>query len=193
MVLSGDGEIGCLPDTGNIRQSTMPLFQLDAKCLAGGLIRSAVSCLPESRKNFGMDLLRQVKKFFRGLHPDAFERHLGLAIHYEDPLRSSILSRGVLEQIDFLEVREFRRRLFDEVEQLDDLTRMLWVDLRHNLPADMLMKVDRMSMLHSLEVRVPFLDHQLGGYAFRLPGSVKITWKDRQMDTERSRKRAVTG
>ncbi|MGI6454469.1 MAG: asparagine synthase (glutamine-hydrolyzing) [bacterium] len=152
-------------------------FNWMPNALQEALIRSAVSCLPESRKNFGMDLLRQVKKFFRGLHPDAFERHLGLAIHYEDPLRSSILSRGVLEQIDFLEVREFRRRLFDEVEQLDDLTRMLWVDLRHNLPADMLMKVDRMSMLHSLEVRVPFLDHQLVEYAFRLPGSVKLRGK----------------
>jgi asparagine synthetase B (glutamine-hydrolysing) len=40
----------------------------------------------------------------------------------------------------------------------DDINRMLYADVKESLPGDMLKKVDAMSMLNSLEVRVPFLD-----------------------------------
>jgi len=141
------------------------------------LSQSLVSRIPESRSGYWMDWLRQGKKFFRGIHPDAFERHLSWAIHFEDELRSSLLTPEARAAMDFDAPRRFRRQLFDELPGADDLTRMLWVDLRHGLPADMLTKVDRMSMLHSLEVRVPFLDHALVEYAFSLPGEVKLRGK----------------
>jgi asparagine synthase (glutamine-hydrolysing) len=42
------------------------------------------------------------------------------------------------------------------------------------LPNDMLTKVDSMSMANSLEVRVPFLDHEIVDFAMNLPDSFKI-------------------
>ena len=57
---------------------------------------------------------------------------------------------------------------------LDALSRLQDLDLRTNLPGDILTKVDRMSMAHSLEARVPLLDHPLVEFACRLPADLRL-------------------
>ena len=58
---------------------------------------------------------------------------------------------------------------------LDDrVARALWMDLFFYLPNDMLIKVDRMSMAHGLEVRVPFLDLELVRRIVSLPSALKL-------------------
>ena len=59
-------------------------------------------------------------------------------------------------------------------EGLDFLAAVLYVDTRFLLPGDFLVKVDRMSMASSLEVRCPFLDHHLLEFAATVPSSLKL-------------------
>lgn len=51
---------------------------------------------------------------------------------------------------------------------------MLYVDATYYLPSDMLVKADRMSMAHGLEVRVPYLDHPLAELAASIPPELKL-------------------
>ena len=53
------------------------------------------------------------------------------------------------------------------------LERMLYTDAKFWLPDDLLLKMDKVSMAHSLEARIPFLDHKLVELAWRLAGRMK--------------------
>jgi len=56
----------------------------------------------------------------------------------------------------------------------DDLAPYLTFDQKYYLPDDILVKSDRMSMAHSVEVRPPYLDHRIVEFAATLPASLKI-------------------
>jgi asparagine synthase (glutamine-hydrolysing) len=63
---------------------------------------------------------------------------------------------------------------YDRAPADDHLSRLLYLETKTTLPADMLTKVDRMSMAASLEVRVPLLDHLFVEWATRLPATWKV-------------------
>jgi asparagine synthase (glutamine-hydrolysing) len=56
----------------------------------------------------------------------------------------------------------------------DPLSLIQYIDMKTYLPGDILTKVDRASMAHSLEVRVPILDHEFLGWASGLPPSLRL-------------------
>lgn len=68
----------------------------------------------------------------------------------------------------------FLRRHFAINHNPDVTTRVQYVDIKTYLPEDILVKVDRMSMAHSLEVRAPLLDHKLIEFAGTLSSSLKL-------------------
>lgn len=60
-------------------------------------------------------------------------------------------------------------------QKVDPINGRLMTDRESFLPGDLLPKVDRMSMAHSLEVRVPFLDNEVADFVLPLPGKLKAT------------------
>jgi asparagine synthase (glutamine-hydrolysing) len=71
--------------------------------------------------------------------------------------------------------------LLSEIPAGKGLDRWLWFDQRNYLPDDILTKVDRMSMAHSLEVRPPFLDHRIAEFAATLPVDLKMRGSQRKV------------
>lgn len=65
------------------------------------------------------------------------------------------------------------RAAFRETDGQTRMDRIMHVDFQTYLPDDLLVKVDRASMAHSLEVRSPFLDHELAQFAARIPSKYK--------------------
>lgn len=73
--------------------------------------------------------------------------------------------------------RRWAAELFDDSLPADPLLAMLQADTTVWLPDDMLTKVDRASMAHSLEVRVPLLSHRFVDWAATVPASLKLRGK----------------
>ena len=63
---------------------------------------------------------------------------------------------------------------YNQCDGKDHLSRILYTDMKTYLPGDILVKVDRMSMANSLEVRAPILDYKLMEFACTLPSNLKF-------------------
>jgi asparagine synthase (glutamine-hydrolysing) len=77
-------------------------------------------------------------------------------------------------QVNTTDPREMLRSHLDFIPERDPLTRRMHLDIKSYLPGDILTKVDRTSMMTSLEVRVPILDHKLVEFAATIPSALKI-------------------
>lgn len=85
-----------------------------------------------------------------------------------------ILSHEILNLCETYEASDHITRYYRQANGPDHLSRILYTDLKMYLPGDILVKVDRMSMANSLEVRSPLLDHKLIEFAARIPSNLKM-------------------
>ncbi len=70
--------------------------------------------------------------------------------------------------------RDQMQELSERFSNLDALSQMMWTDFNSYLPDDILVKVDRMSMAHGLEVRSPFLDQDVIESVLKMPIDLKL-------------------
>lgn len=71
-------------------------------------------------------------------------------------------------------VKSITKRIYDEVPGDDDVTKMQYLDLNLWMPGDILLKADKMSMAHSIELRVPFLDKEVMELAKNIPSKYRV-------------------
>jgi len=136
------------------------------------LVRPLVERLPDSRH--GNHWRGRAKRFLRTMDLDFDDRYLELISAFGAGARHELLSPAFREQVALDEPRDHFRSYAELVESSDPLHRALFLDLKLYLPGDLLTLTDRISMAHSLEVRVPFLDHELLEYAATIPPELKL-------------------
>ena len=90
-----------------------------------------------------------------------------------DPALRASLARGPLAALDGGEARRTLERALGGLDA-PALPTTLYLDAKLGLVDDMLHYFDRASMAHSLEVRVPFLDHHVVEFCARIPASLKV-------------------
>ena len=75
---------------------------------------------------------------------------------------------------DQYQTSDYFSEFFKPCNYTDDFYKLMYFNLKISLPDDMLAKVDRMSMAHSLEARVPFLDHRLVEFLAKVNKKIKL-------------------
>ncbi len=80
----------------------------------------------------------------------------------------------LLKDIPATEPSRLTAEYYDRCQGQDDVTRMQYLDINRWMVGDILLKADRMSMAHSLELRVPFLDKEVFRVASRIPVKHRI-------------------
>lgn len=131
----------------------------------------AASQLPDDRRKVGP--LFKLKQFLAGARLNACDAHAWWRM---------LLRRDTLQELVAPEAWDDTfnpfapfQRAWDEAPALNSLDRMLYMDYKTWLADDILVKVDRASMAHGLEVRSPFLDHRLVEFCAGLPHHLKLS------------------
>jgi len=88
--------------------------------------------------------------------------------------RRRLYAPEVADRVDFDLVDGLGRRHFEALSGAEPLDRVLYQDLMMYLPDDILALSDRVGMHHSLELRVPFIDHKVVEYCATIPSALKI-------------------
>lgn len=88
--------------------------------------------------------------------------------------RQMLYSPELKSQLNDFDAGAWKQGLMARPTVADERERMLYADMSTYLPDDCLFKVDRMSMAHGLEVRVPLLDRQVVEFAARIPFELKM-------------------
>ncbi len=156
VVLSGEGSDELFGGY-NIYKSPYalaPMYKIPKPVRRG--LSKAFSKLPMSFKG---------KNYIIRAGQDLEERYIGNAYIFRTKEVYKILKNPKKKHTP----QSITKPLYDKVRDKDDITKMQYIDINTWLWGDILNKADTMSMAHSLEVRVPFLDREVAKVAFSVP------------------------
>lgn len=136
-----------------------------------GLFRPISDALPHSTRG---------KNYLFNISLDSAGRYIDSISHFNAPRKRRLYSTESRRKMNgsFLRGEKLYREIAGKVVNDDPIERLLYLDSKTYLPADILTKVDRMSMATSLETRAPLLDHKLIDYVSRIPSGLKLNGRD---------------
>lgn len=102
---------------------------------------------------------------------DLDERFIGNAYMFSEKERKALLKI----KTNAPDAMEITKPFYDKVRDQDQVTQMQYLDLHLWMTGDILLKADKMSMAHSLELRVPFLDKEVMALAEKIPAKHRVT------------------
>jgi asparagine synthase (glutamine-hydrolysing) len=129
-----------------------------------GLLRNIAAVMPEGAKG---------RNFLRHFSLSGAERYLDAVSFFHRDEKRQLFQPEIAEQIRSDDIWRESAAMLKSVNG-NWLSSLQYFDLKRYLPLDILTKVDRMSMAHSLEARVPLLDHKLVEFAGRIPPELKL-------------------
>lgn len=118
--------------------------------------------------------LRNAKKFARSAGQDFEDRYLGFGTYFTDERKTALYSDSLRPLMKDFDAYRHHRAYFEKCRNAAPLNRLLYVDFKTFMPALNLDTTDRTSMAANLEVRVPFLNHEIVSLAERIPAGLKI-------------------
>ena len=128
-----------------------------------GVIRPAVNRLPVNHRKLSFDF--KAKRFAHGAEFSAGRAHFAWREVIGEADKASIarLPEGLTPSHRLFE------DAYNECISPHDLQKLLHIDRSYHLPDDLMVKNDRMTMMHSIEARVPFCDRDLVAFLARVP------------------------
>lgn len=142
------------------------------------VIAPIISQLPESKTRRGVlqyaPTINHLKRFIRASNLPSDHRYFSYVSILDEKRRKDLYSSDVQDEIDFSWVNNHLTSYYNSENARNPLDRVFYQDTKTYLPEDILAVTDRMSMHHSLEVRVPFLDHKLMEFCATIPAEMKI-------------------
>ena len=136
-----------------------------------GVIAPALGLLPASDANFSISF--RLRKFLAGFSGPERYRHLLWLGSFDRPRRAKLFRPEVWKALEAANEFESAEHWLREAAAASPMNRLLYLYLRTYLMDEVLVKVDRASMRHALEVRAPFLDHRLVDFVQSLPYRLK--------------------
>jgi asparagine synthase (glutamine-hydrolysing) len=147
-------------------------YRRTPRLLREGLVGPVVRRLPVSRDNLSFDF--RAKRFVGGAHHPVGERHQRWMGSFAAEERSALLSGHMHGQLEANGRHDPTAEVLSDSGLRDPLNQVLLMDMRLYLENDILVKLDRASMMASLEGRVPLLNNDFVEYATRLPLDLKL-------------------
>jgi asparagine synthase (glutamine-hydrolysing) len=142
-----------------------------------GVQRAASALANRLREPQGGALgIDRLKRFLRPGRNGTAHRFFSYLRRVDDGDRDALYSMGVSEHVERASAQNHFEQLYRGGGSPTGLRAGLYLDYKAFLPDDILALSDRLSMAHSLEIRVPLVDHVLVERIFGLPDHVKIGW-----------------